>query len=269
MKLHVRHHTEYRYQSPVPYGLQQLRLTPSSSRVQRVLDWSTEVQGGSHQLAYDDHHDNRVSLVGLEPESQTIEIWNEGVVSTEDTGGVVGLHTGSAPLWLFLRQTPLTMPKRRVWALVEPFAESATHADVGMVHALSANIREVVAYLPGTSDTTSTAECVLKMGSGVCQDHAHVLISAARCLGLPARYVSGYLMMDGQVEQAASHAWAEIHMGGLGWVGFDVSNGISPDERYVRVATGLDYRDAAPVSGVRFGGGEEGLQVRLEVQAQQ
>jgi transglutaminase-like putative cysteine protease len=268
MKLHVRHHTEYRYQTPVPYGLQQLRLTPLSSRGQRVLEWNTDVHGGIQQLTYSDHHDNRVSLVAVEPESLTIEIWNEGVVATEDKSGVVGPHTGPAPLWLFLRETALTRAKRRVRTLIEPFSRSSG-VDVGAIHELSTAISEVVTYLPGTSDTTSSAERILKVGSGVCQDHAHVLISAARCLGVPARYVSGYLMMDEQVEQAASHAWAEVFLDGLGWVGFDVSNGISPDERYVRVATGLDYRDAAPVSGVRFGGGEEGMQVRLEVQAQQ
>jgi hypothetical protein len=78
-------------------------------------------------------------------------------------------------------------------------------------------------------------------------------------MGYPARYVSGYLMMNDRVHQDASHAWAEAHVEGVGWVGFDVSNGISPDARYVRVATGLDYREAAPISGLRFGQGGEAL----------
>ena len=70
---------------------------------------------------------------------------------------------------------------------------------------------------------------------------------------IPARYVSGYLMMNDRIEQEATHAWAEAWVQGLGWVGFDVSNGISPDPRYVRVATGRDYRDAAPITGISFG----------------
>ena len=85
-------------------------------------------------------------------------------------------------------------------------------------------------------------------------------------MGIPARYVSGYLMMNDRVEQDASHAWAEVHLEDIGWIGFDVSNGISPDERYVRVATGLDYREAAPVSGMRFGDAGESLIVSLQVQ---
>ena len=107
---------------------------------------------------------------------------------------------------------------------------------------------------------------VLALGAGVCQDHAHVFISAARLLGHPARYVSGYLMMDDRTHQEATHAWAEVLIEDLGWVGFDVSNGISPDERYVRIATGLDYREAAPISGIRFGTGEERLHVSIQVQ---
>ncbi|CAN0590340.1 unnamed protein product, partial [Ectocarpus sp. 12 AP-2014] len=101
------------------------------------------------------------------------------------------------------------------------------------------------------------------------QDHAHIFVTAARHMGYPARYVSGYLMMDEQVEQNASHAWAEAYVDGLGWVGFDVSNGQCPDARYVRVATGLDYSQAAPISGMRFGDGLESMRVSLMVEQQQ
>ncbi len=93
-----------------------------------------------------------------------------------------------------------------------------------------------------------------------------MFIAAARQMGFPARYVSGYLMMDDRVEQAASHAWAEAHVKGLGWVAFDAANGISPDERYVRTAVGRDYRDAMPVSGIRLGAADERLDVRITVE---
>jgi transglutaminase-like putative cysteine protease len=85
-------------------------------------------------------------------------------------------------------------------------------------------------------------------------------------MGYPARYVSGYLVMDDRVDQEAGHAWAEVHIEGLGWVGFDVSNGVSPDPRYVRVATGLDYGEAAPISGIVYGGRNESMVVQLQVQ---
>ena len=136
------------------------------------------------------------------------------------------------------------------------------------LHALSARILQDVKYEIGTTHATTTAEEAVEQGAGVCQDHAHIFVAAARALGTPARYVSGYLMMEDRVHQDASHAWAEAHIEGIGWVGFDVSNGISPDERYVRVATGLDYTEAAPVSGVRYGSGTESMSVDIQVQQQ-
>ena len=137
---------------------------------------------------------------------------------------------------------------------------------VDPLHALSAEIAGAVAYETGRTDSATGAEQALAAGHGVCQDHSHIMIAAARLLGYPARYVSGYLLMDGQEEQDASHAWAEVWTKGLGWVGFDVSNGICPDTRYVRVATGRDYRDAAPIHGLRQGAGGEALHVSLQVQ---
>ena len=97
----------------------------------------------------------------------------------------------------------------------------------------------------------------------------HVFLAVARQLGFAARYVSGYLMMDDRIDQAAMHAWVDVWVDGLGFVGFDVSNGISPDERYVRIATGLDYRGAAPIAGTRYGSGQEFLDVALSVAHQQ
>ena len=116
------------------------------------------------------------------------------------------------------------------------------------------------------TETFASAEEALKAGGGVCQDHAQIFVAAARVAGIPARYVSGYLMMDDRIDQDASHAWAEAHIEGLGWVGFDVSNGISPDERYVRIATGLDSRDAAPITGIRRGAMDETMIVSLQIQ---
>jgi transglutaminase-like putative cysteine protease len=130
-------------------------------------------------------------------------------------------------------------------------------------------IAEAVTYELGASEPDWTAETAVTEGRGVCQDHAHVFIACARELKLPARYVSGYLLMDDRTEQDAMHAWAEVHLQGLGWVGFDVSNCICPDTRYVRVATGLDYSEAAPVTGTRIGGTDEHLTVQIEVAQQQ
>ena len=115
---------------------------------------------------------------------------------------------------------------------------------------MTERVRGAVVYTLKSSDVATTAEAALTAGRGVCQDQAHVFIAAARALGIPARYVSGYLLIDGREEQEAGHGWAEGFVDGLGWIGFDVANAICPDDRYVRVASGRDYLDAAPVKGL-------------------
>lgn len=267
MRLQIRHHTSYVYERPVPYGLQQARLTPRSSQTQLVQDWTTTVVGGHVEVEFSDHHLNLVSLLGITEDAYRIELISEGSILTSDTNGVDPTQVGFAPLWLYLRTTPLTKAGVRVHELVEGVkAEDLQGNRVAQMHELSAQVGDAVRYEVGTSHAESTAEEVLDSGHGVCQDHAHVFVSAARLLNIPARYVSGYLMMDDQVEQSATHAWAEVWIDGLGWVGFDASNGISPDERYVRVAVGLDYDEAAPIAGLRYGGGAEHMTVQVQVQ---
>ena len=265
MHLRIAHSTLYRYDSPVDYGLQRLRLRPLDGASQKVLSWTITTDGATVEAEYDDHFANRVLLLNIDPGTEKLDIQVQGVVETQDTNGIFGSHPRALPLWLFQRQTPLTEPGTGVATLAaELLGQDDTALD--RLHALSARISESVAYLTGTSDSETTAEEALATGSGVCQDQTHVFLSAARRLGYPARYVSGYLMMNDRVDQEAGHAWAEAHVDGLGWVGFDVSNGISPDDRYVRVATGLDYREAAPVSGLRFGTAGESLDVAIQVQ---
>jgi transglutaminase-like putative cysteine protease len=226
----------------------------------------TRIEGGIREAEFNDHHMNHVMLISFAGEGHEIVVTSEGEVDTEDTAGVLGRHQGFTPLWLFERQTELTRAGAQTRRLVKGLA-SDVEDPLGRLHELSRRIREAVSYRVGATDPNTTAELALEHGHGVCQDHAHVFLAAARLLGVPARYVSGYLMMNDRVHQDASHAWVEAHVEGLGWVGFDVSNGISPDERYVRVATGLDYREAAPVSGLRFGDhGQESLAVDIQVQ---
>ena len=265
MKLKIRHTTRYDFDAPVPFGLQQLRKTPKSFRNQKVESWTTTVEGGRKELSFEDYHRNTVELISFDPGTSHISLTSEGVVDLKDNAGVVGPHEGSAPLWLFQRETDQTKAGKGARDMVRALPEGE---DLERLHALSGAIRDQVSYKVGASAPDWSAEDALAAGVGVCQDHAHIFLTCARHMGLPARYVSGYLMMDDRVEEDATHAWAEAHVQGLGWVGFDVSNGISPDGRYVRVATGLDYAQAAPVRGSRFGAAGEQLSVQLEVAQQ-
>jgi transglutaminase-like putative cysteine protease len=265
MLLNISHVTRYTYDSPVHYGLQELRLSPQSGPGQEVRSWEITVEGGTKEARFSDQHGNEVWLASFAGARQEIVITSTGVVETTDTSGVQGAHTGCAPLWYFLRHTSLTQPGAALRRLVRGL-EAPKGGSIAQLHELSAAILAQVAYETGVTEAGHTAEEALAEGRGVCQDHSHIFVAAARLLGLPARYISGYLMLDDRVHQEASHAWAEAHVDGLGWVGFDVSNGISPDARYVRVATGLDYADAAPISGLRFGDhGDESLVVDIQV----
>lgn len=266
MRLKITHTTSYHYEAPVPYALQQLRLRPKSRPEQTVMSWTIEIDGGRRQVRFEDEHANMVDLVSVDAGATDIVVRCEGEVEMRDNHGVLGRHTGFAPLWLFRRATPLTEAGAGVRSLLGGLVlpDEALPA----LHALSAQILAVLPYSTEQKDVGLSAEQTLSGGHAVCQDHAHVFIAAARELGFPARYVSGYLLTEGREDQSASHAWAEAHVENLGWVGFDVSNGISPDIRYVRVATGLDYLGAAPVSGMRFGGAAENMLVKLRVEQQ-
>ncbi len=263
MRLKISHRTEYSYDAPVQYALQRLRLIPRGGPTQSVLSWGLAVEGAREEVRFVDHFENETRLVAIDGDSQSIGIEASGEIETYNTAGVSGEHRGFAPLWLFRRETRLTEPGEAIRALAGSITGGS---ELDRLHRLMNAIEERVAYVPGATHSGTVAEDALTQGSGVCQDHAHVFAAAARLLGFPARYVSGYLMMNETIDQAASHAWAEAHVPRLGWVAFDASNGISPDERYVRVATGRDYRDAMPVSGIRLGWAEEQLAVVISVE---
>jgi len=134
------------------------------------------------------------------------------------------------------------------------------------MHDLMVTIHKTMTFDTDPTHTGTTAGEALALGRGVCQDYVHIFIAAARAGGFPARYVGGHFhRSDGVVQQEAGHAWAEAFIEDLGWVGFDPTNGICPQESHVRIACGLDYLDAAPVRGAQFSGAGETLTVNVAV----
>lgn len=265
MRLSVLHTSRYEYSEPVSHGLLRVRLTPKSSHGQAIEEWSIDLDGAVAETRYVDQNNNVVVLASVDPQSSCVSITSRGVVVTSDNAGVAGYHVGHMPLWAFLQQTDLTRPGPLIRELADNLRREQP-ATLEILHELSRRTLSAVSYELGRTHSATVAEDAMLAGHGVCQDHSHIFISVARELDIPARYVSGYLMMDDRSEQEAGHAWVEAHVPQLGWVGFDVSNGISPDERYVRVATGRDYRDAAPITGISYGGGDSELSVHLTVE---
>lgn len=264
MLLTIQHETRYSFDHGVSHGLQRLRLRPKSTHGQEIVEWTTDLEGARPEAEYDDQHQNHVELVSLEPGVREVVVTCHSTVRTADNNGVLGEHSGHFPLWCFLRATPLTRAGLKVRALVAGI-DADRKDPLAFLHKLSEAVRTAVDYVPGTTDVKTSAEQALAAGRGVCQDQAHVFISAGRLVDIPMRYVGGYLKMDGRIEQDAGHGWAEAYVRGLGWVGFDVANEICPDERYVRVASGCDYSEAAPFTGIATGTGESRLSVHLSV----
>ena len=266
MLISVRHITRYRYAEPVSYSIQSLRLTPLSFTGQRVLDWQVRSGGASPALQFKDGFGNIAHLLTINARHEELVIEAGGTVETQDCNGVVaGLNNGAPPR-VFLRETAQTKPDDAIRALAESVRGKDT---LEKLHALLGIVRDKVEYVPGSTDTHTSATEALADGRGVCQDHAHVFMAAARTLAIPARYITGYLVLDGQDQSDSHHAWAEAWVEGLGWVGFDVANGVCPTDHYVRLAAGLDAGYAAPIVGSRRGGEAETLDVSVTVVQQQ
>lgn len=262
MRIQIDHATTYAYDRAARFIIQTLRLTPRSSEAQQVRHWRVETDVDARLRRSEDAFGNVVHTLYTEQPTQSLTVRVSGEVLTSDTAGVVPPDQETLSPLVFLRDTALTKRDK----LISVFAsEFSAHPPLDRMHRLMAGIHGSVAFEVGVTTPTHTAAEVLALGRGVCQDHAHVFIACARHMGTPARYVSGHLLRRDTDDQEAGHAWAEAWIEGLGWVGFDPANGVCATDRYVRVATGLDYLGAAPVRGTSYGGGGERLAVRLTV----
>ena len=263
MRLGVHYRTSYRYDEAAQRVIQLLRVTPASFSGQSVIDWRIDVDCDARLREARDGYGNIVHMLYVDRPVDELRITVSGRVVTEDRAGIVQGLPHDLPPAVFLRSTALTAPGPAIRALA---ATVDGAPPLERVHALSARLHAAMRFDAEATEADTSAEHACAEGHGVCQDFAQILASAARLNGIPARYVSGHLFRrDGAHDQSAAHAWAEAWIEELGWVGFDPVNGVCPDDAYIRVASGLDYRDAAPVAGARSGGGGEHLSVEVEV----
>ncbi|MEA3140519.1 MAG: hypothetical protein QOK23_2688 [Gammaproteobacteria bacterium] len=260
MQMHIRHETRYRYERTVKYSVQSLHLTPRRDQSQRSIAWNISSPG--RRLEQIDAYGNISHLLTIEEPHREIRILVHGVVETADNEA----RQDDGPLspLAYLAPTQLTLPNDDLRA----FAQSALSTVIDprqRAQVLAEAVCDAVRYKSGTSEVQDTAASAFKNGEGVCQDHAHVFIAAARALGMPARYVSGYLY-TGDASDAASHAWADVWLGAeIGWQSMDVTHKRPAVRTYCRLAVGRDYLDAAPVRGMRQGGGGEKMEANVLV----
>jgi len=269
MRLQVRHETSYAYTAPVHYSIQQLRLTPRADPHQRVLSW--QIHAPTRMQRFTDAYGNIGHALVLSHPHESVRVFVDGVLEVEPLRdghlppGPAAAAGRLSPL-VFSVPTPLTEADERIAALAGTHLGEPIGPD--RLLELANAIREAVRYESGYTEVTSSAAHALELGRGVCQDHAHLFIACCRAAGVPARYVSGYVY-PGDAPQAASHAWADAWLGDAGWVSIDVTQAEFAGERHCRLAIGRDYLSAAPVRGVRAGGGEESLEVKVAVNSGQ
>lgn len=256
MRLTISHETAYHYEDPVRTSIQYLRLTPHDTERQQVFSWHLDLPRPAR--AQVDPFGNILHVLSLdEPHSELI-IRARGQVEIDEQFEVEHEAGSALP---FLRFTRLTEADEALRAFAE--RQCRKRRDRSALIDLMQGLHERIAYTPGATAVETSAAQAFAGGAGVCQDHAHAFLACARSLGIPARYVSGYLF-DSDSQHLASHAWAEAWLDN-GWYSFDVTNQLQRPERHLKLAVGLDYLDACPVRGMRRGGGFEQMHAKVLV----
>ena len=292
MRLKIRHETVYSFETPPASVIQTLRVTPRSFDGQHVVRWRLDIDRNCRLHASEDAFGNQTHVFAVDGPVESLAVLVEGEIDTVDTSGVVRGAAERFPPALYLRDTELTTADLDIRAFAADATASAKDP-LDALHMLLAAVSETVALDPEAKEPAGSAAEAFGVKRGTPQDLAHLFLAAARSIGAPARYVTGYLHLDsleaqaealaqeqdGQSQSMAAlaaddrplpvnhaHCWAEAHAPGLGWVGFDPSLGLCTTEAHVRVALGLDHLGAAPTRGSRYGGFGETFSVDVAVE---
>ncbi|MEE6178614.1 transglutaminase family protein [Mycobacterium sp. 050134] len=273
-RLRIVHTTGYAYQSPVTASYNEARLTPRSNTRQNVILNRVETIPATRSYRYIDYWGTAVTAFDLHAPHTDLTVTSSSVVETEEPEGPDAEVTWSdlrteAVIDRFdelLRPTEHTPASKRVASVGKKIAKSHTPSEA--VVAAAGWVREQLDYLPGTTSVASSGLDALNEGKGVCQDFVHLSLMLLRGMGIPARYVSGYLYpkrdaVVGETVDGRSHAWIEVWTGG--WWAYDPTNNAPISEQYVSVGAGRDYTDVSPLKGIYSGEGATDLDVVVEV----
>lgn len=266
MRLSIDHRTVYRFTEPQARIVQLLRVTPQNTHDQTIVDWHIAVDRDARLTEHRDGFGNAATMLYVEGPVERIEIAVSGEVVTTHSDGVLHGTWEPLPPRIFLRDTPATRAGTRIEAFAATIGRSSD--TIAMLHRLNTAVRERFAPDDGRPEPGLTVEDVLERDDATARDLAQVFITAARSLGVPARYVTGYCNMP-DAHRPTSHAWADAWVPELGWIGFDPMLELCPETHHVRVAVGLDAAGAAPIAGSRLGEGEEQLDVDVTVNVEE
>jgi len=268
MRYTIRHVTRFTYETPITESVMEARMQPRSDGQQRCLQFALSTAPASRVMVYQDHDGNVVHHFNIPGRHTRLSLTTHALVECSPLPDVPAQLTSDA--WAELDATAAS---GEFWDLLEPsqFAERTDalfelgrsigltrQADpLSTLRGLMGEMYARFEYSPSTTRVDSRIDEALRARRGVCQDFSHIFIALARHLGIPTRYVSGYLFGDESASDrssdGATHAWAEALMPGLGWVGFDPTNNVIAGERHIRVAIGRDYADVPPTRGVYKG----------------
>lgn len=277
MKLHVFHRTHFSYGQPVRDSLNEVRLQPVDTTIQKVESFALKIAPYAqpkHQLDFYRNHVHRFDV--LTPHN-TLEVEANSVVHTfappDPASGLsvplssMGKCLDLADCYDFLQPSTYVSIDADVTQVAAQIIAGRADAWSAVV-ALLRFIDDEFRYQPAVTNVHTKMSEVLRLRQGVCQDFAHVVIGLCRALKIPARYVSGYLY-NGPADQLkgaqASHAWLEVYLPGHDWIGIDPTNHMQTGERHVKIATGRDYADVSPIRGTYRGTSERTLRVDVLV----
>lgn len=276
LRYQIRHLTAFDYANPVTDSVNTVHLEPRPFPFQRTLSCflkvlpATRVRRGADLLHNVIHHfEVPQPHTRLEIESH-LKIQNLPLIIPDFAAEATPADFTDDQRELihpFLQESPYIQSSPLIWRQAVDLVDGLNP----LHHKALAILRWVHAsflYQPNATAVSTRILEAFELRQGVCQDFSHVMIGLCRAVGIPCRYASGYLYngpLDQLLGAQASHAWAEVYLPGVGWVGYDPTNNTLADERYIKVAIGRDYHDVAPVRGRYRGTGNSHLTVEVEV----
>jgi transglutaminase-like putative cysteine protease len=282
----IQHLTRFDYVHPVCESAMEIRMQPRGDGNQRCLTFSLSVSPRCRVFSYRDHLGNQVHHFDIPGDHRQLVIVAHSLVEQQQLGQVpnrlfpvawqeLDVLLAQGDFWEMLLPSTFAEPTEALRALAAEWKIVRRDDPLSMLHEISRNVFNNFEYLPRSTKVDSPIDVALAARRGVCQDFAHIMIALARMVGIPCRYVSGYLCHGDEPEigsdernaPSATHAWVEAFLPRLGWVGFDPTNDLVANDRHIRTALGRDYADVPPTHGVYRGKTESELSVAVHVES--
>ena len=261
----IRHVTKFAYESPISESVMETRMQPRSDALQHCIRFGLSTTPSSRVRVYQDADGNMVHHFGIPGRHSRLAVTAEAFVecaappdlpSTLGDGAWDALDhaTAAGEFWDVLNPSPFAKRTPLLGALAEEMQLNRLADPVSTLRQIMADLYTRFEYRPKSTRVDSPIDDALSSRQGVCQDFSHIMIALVRELGIPCRYISGYLFHPGETPtrslDGATHAWIEAWLLDLGWVGFDPTHNALAGERHIRVAVGRDYSDVPPTRGV-------------------